>query len=242
MTELTQDILNDFADAAQAADKAGERLNFGQLTFGQSRFIHFERDDDGNFLDRKEITAEQYRQLPKRNTQMEICFRINVREFNPNINWDGDYYERYVAIKGGDNDWAKIVKPSLGKVLGKKAMQDYASALASVNGKYVQVADVPQVRDPDFNTIEFRTIYASRDECFLAWNERFGGQDRATKGATVAPAGAAVPDGYTPDSWKTTVPIIKDALAKPGADVNQVAANFMVPPKFVIDIQSGVYD
>jgi hypothetical protein len=240
MTEskLDPSVWRDFGEAAEYADKASERVNYGKVTI-TPRYIKWNRDEDGISLGPPdEITPEQYRQLPKEDTSLEVLFGVDIQEFNPALEWT---YQKKVLLAPGKNDWTKVVRPSLVKLLGKKIMEDYASAFASLNGKYVQVADVPQVKNPEFDTVEFRAVYASRDECFQSRNERFGGSNSGQATAQATPAAtSAVPEGYTDASWKSTIPAIKTALTT--QDVNKVASDYMVPPKFIVDVANGVYD
>ena len=166
-----------------------------------------------------------------------MCLKSYVREFNPELDWE---YERRVAIQIGKCDWQSIVKPSLVKLLGKKVMQDYTAGFRAINEKYVQVSDVPQVKSPDFNTIEFKKIYTSRDECFQDYNKRFG-EGRAQSSETPAATSMSVPDGYTEETFKSVVPTLKAELAK-GVDPMKLAGDYMLTPKVIQDIQNGIYD
>lgn len=233
---------DDFAQAAAEAEKRSEMVNFGKLTTTKNppRYVWFEKDADGNFKDRHEIEAEQYRQLvtsKPNEVQMEICFNVDVKEFNPNLDWD---FFVYVPIKAGKNsDWTKVVKPSLQKLLGKAKMQDFKGVLEYLEGKYVQVKSVPQLNSPDFNTIEFVRIYASRDECFEDWNARFGGTGQSQASQPVATS-TGVPDGYTPETFQSVLPQLKAELAK-GADPIKLAGDYMLTPVVIQNIKDGVY-
>jgi hypothetical protein len=241
---------DDFAKAAQEAEERSQLLNFGKLTIGAPRYVRFKRDAGGNFQERLEVTAEQYHQLvsnpaTKEEMQYEVNFEIDVKEFNPNLSFD---YQRYVAIKGGKSDWNKVVKPSLETILGKAKVADFGGLLDYLNGKYVQVADVPQVRKSDFNTIEFKAIYNNQDECFQAWNEVYGGRvgrPSATAEGTVDTATAIdFPSSVYPtyQDWLSAVPGIKQALAQPDANPAKIAGDYAVTPNYIIKVRDGDYD
>lgn len=246
---MTQDPTQDamwgaFAQEAENADKAGERLYFGQLTFGEPRYIHWKRDNEDDPAERVVITREQFAQISKSgDRQMEVCFQVNVSEFRPDWDWT---HERFVAIKGGNTDWNKVVKPSLVALLGKKAMENEPAALQSLAGKYVQVADVPQVRGGDYSTIKFMAIYPDRDACFSAWNERFG--ENAQTASQPTASAPVMTQAFPSDvygayqAWVDTVPSIKEALAQPGATVASVAQAFAVTPNWIVKVQNGDYD
>lgn len=247
MTGLTGDPmiddlwLQDFEQEAQAADAFSVRVNYGKLTIKPSRHTHWQ-DVDG-VRTPVVVTKEQFRQLSTRDRTLELEFSVDIKEFNPTLEFD---YARRVNISGGNTDWGKIVQPSLAKLLDKDTMKSYVKVVNAINGKYVEVQDVPQVKDENFNTIKFLRIFADRGECFKAWGERFAKDAPVPAAAPAQPVAqehpeypASVYGDYA--SWKDTVPAVKDALAKDEPPAT-VATNFGVEVKYIINAQNGLYD
>lgn len=238
---VDMNFYNDFAKAAEEAEKFSERVNFGKLTFGETRYVHFKQDENGDFEETLVVTAEQYRMLPTGQRQMEIRFEVDVQEFNPNLDWT---FWVNVPIRGGKSDWSKVVLPSLQKALGKAKTQDLGGLLKYLDGKYVQVRSVPQLNSPDFNTLEFVKVYSSRDDCFADWNARFGEGRAQTSGVSAPSAPSApasnVPDPYDSDSWATVLPKIKTGIAN-GIPNVKLAEDYMLTPKVIEDVKNGVY-
>jgi len=236
--------LQDLEQEAQAAEAFSVRINYGKLTVKPSRHTHWQ--DINGVRTPVEVTVEQFRQLSTRDRTLELEFSVDIKEFNPTLEFE---YTRRVNVSGGNTDWNKIVQPSLAKLLDKNTMKSYVKVMNTINGKYVEVQDVPQIKGEDFNTIKFLRIFPDRGECFKAWGERFG------KDATSAPAPsgtaaqhaqeehpdypASVYGDYT--SWKDTVPSVKIQLEK-GVTPAQAAIDYGVDIKYIINVQNGLYD
>ena len=138
--------LQDFEQEAQAADAFSVRVNYGKLTIKPSRHTHWQ--DINGVRTPVEVTVEQFRQLSTRDRTLELEFSVDIKEFDPTLEFE---YERRVNISGGNTDWGKIVQPSLGKLLDKNTMKSYVKVVNAINGKYVEVQDVPQVKTEDFS-------------------------------------------------------------------------------------------
>lgn len=151
-----------FAVEAEAASESAF-TNIGKLTI-TARFIQWVNGTATT------INAQQYAALPpkgadgKNQKSIEYNFAVNLSEFKPALTFG---YERKVTVGGAD--WNAIVKPSLEKALGKKRGADAAELLRAVNGQYVAVRDVPQVKskgEKHYNTIQFAKVFASREEAY----------------------------------------------------------------------------
>jgi len=207
-------------EEAENRETFSSRAAFGKLSISSARFIKWE---DSNPTD---VTEDEFVTLPARQRSLELKFTVDIQEFR-----DVDYtYERKVRI--GDSDWWATVRPSIEAVKGKKSMSKgkYAETLEQLDGTYVEVHDVPQVKSPDYSAIKFAKVFSSRDECFEAWKERYGedgsGMDKATEG---------VPAGWDASVWAEYVPQIKEALTK-GTLAVELATMYGVT---VADIESA---
>ena len=208
----------------EEAEKGGGGANFGQLTIKPGRYIHWV---DGQPND---VTPEIFGTLPAQEKSLELLFAVNVKEMNPSLDWE---YER--RMRPGDKDWHKILKPSIIELLGADAMKKgaYSQTLQALNGKYVEVHDVPQIKSPEYNTLKLVRIFDSKDACFAAYKERFGGVDAA--GAAIpATAPLSAPPNYTPETWAQVVPSIKEALKT--TPVPDVAQQYQVGVPFIAEI------
>lgn len=225
---------NDFKymDEAQEASRSSGFSNFGKLTIEQVGMKMWVRDGDGNISGRPvDITQAEWDRLSKRDKFVEVKFCIDVQEFNPALEFT---YERKVSILGGkSSDWAKIVQPSIDKVFGK------GKQLSQINGLYVEALDVPQLNDPEFNTIQFVRAFKNRDEAFAAYQAKRG--DAATGTSPAAPAvdGGDFPQMYgSATAWQQAVVAIKDELAK-GKSMPDVASIFGVDVSWIVKAQSS---
>jgi hypothetical protein len=203
-------------EAAEAAE-GSEFTQFGKLTvslLGRKKWI---RDADGEIVGRPvDITESEWDSVPKNDRFTEVQFSIDVQEFNPNLKF---VYERKVSIMGGKkSDWAKTVKPSIDKVFGK------GKTLDQLSGLYVEAREVPQIRDDEYNTIEFKRVFKNRDEAFAAYNAKTGGG--ASSAPSAAPASTGdIPPGYTKDAWEEhMIPAIKKehSEGKPAAAISSL--------------------
>ena len=63
--------------------------------------------------------------------------------------------------------------------MGKGSMSKgkFGVTLSELNGSYVEVHDVPQQDNDEYNTAKLVKVFKSRDECFAAWEQRFGGSE-----------------------------------------------------------------
>lgn len=205
----TQDDFDCIGQAEEEAKQSGGKFNFGKLSI-KPRFLRW----NGKGEKPSEITAQQYAQLAAGQRGMEYVFGVDIKEFQPAINFT---YERRVSV--GGLDWVKIFKPSLEALAGGRALvgEDLANALRSLNGKYVAMEDVPQAgkpKDPDkvFSTPKMHAMYQTRAECYAAYVARYGdpasrgnghsGNGHSGNGQAGAPAfDPNVPPIYKPDVW-----------------------------------------
>lgn len=219
---VNQNFWDNVGEAADRGDSGG--ANFGKLDIKPGRYVHW--------VDKEpvEVTPEVFNSLPAKDKSLELVFTVDIQEMNPGLEWT---YER--NMRPGDKDWHKIFKPALIELLGADSMKAgaYSTTLQSLVGKYVEVHDVPQVKNPEYNTIKIVRIFASKDECFAAYKERFGGTD-ATGAAIPATAPLSTPPGYTPETWASVVPSIKDALKTTA--MPDVAAQYQVEVRFIAEI------
>ena len=204
----------------EQADKSQSALsNFGQLAITVARRIHW---SDEGVLD---VTEEIYNALPASDKSLELLFSVTISEFNPDLDW---VHERKVRI--GDKDWHKALVPSLRAILGNDTMSkgNFSETLQSIDGKYVEVTDVPQASNPEYGTIKFLTIFNSREEAFAAYSARLGGGEVAEV-AVAAPtdSGLPIPPGYGAEAWLGMVADIQAALAG-GKSVPAVAEEYQV--------------
>ena len=221
-----QNFWNAVGEEADRADSAG--ANFGQLSITPARYIRW--------VDRQpvDVTPAEFGALPAAEKSLELLFTVDIRGMNSSLEWQ---YER--KVRPGDKDWHKILKPALAELLGADSMKKgmYSQTLQSINGKYVQADDVPQIKNPEYSTIKIVRIFANKEECFAAYQERFAAG--TTPGAPATPATPAapplsVPPNYTLETWTSIVPSIKQALQT--QDVPTVAAQYQVDPNFVAEI------
>ena len=224
MTTPAQTDQNFWGYVDEEAEKGGgSGVNFGQLNITPSRYIHW---IDGQPTD---VTPEAFAALPSKDKSLELMFSIDVASMNPSLDW---MLER--AIRPGDKAWHKTLKPSLIALLGEDAMSkgNYSATLQSLVGKYVEVKDVPQQKSPEYSTMEFVRIFASKEECFAAYKERFPNTDDGAATPAIAPL--AIPPNYTPESWAAVVPAIKEALKTQA--VPEVATQYQVDIPFIAEI------
>jgi len=190
-SDIRNKIMAYIKEAPPAFDGYGPSPNFGKITYtpyvvvlrkGQSpeyiKFSEWQGDLDKN--------------------QMEIWFELDIKEFNPNLQWD---FIRKVRIemnlvdeKGNvkiKTDWNEIVLPSLLEAIG----EDWAAKMDA--GLYVEIVDVDSFRKPyhkkvngveQFNddgspamtqpqTIKFLRAFPDKEACLKAHNERYSKSD-----------------------------------------------------------------
>lgn len=191
--------------AEQEATAASAKYNYGKLKI-TPRFIQWKDKQP------TEIDAATYTALDARSRSLEYVFGVDIQEFKPDLQFT---YDRKVQV--GGPDWNKTLKPSIEAVAGKGSTDKdaLAATLRSLNGSYVCAEDVPQIPTPknpnraNFNTIKIITVYPTREACFAAWQERYGGE--AASGGTPA---NDTPAGYTPEAWAKQAPDLKTLRAK----------------------------
>lgn len=239
---MTGDI---FDQADEQASYAPTRRNFGKIEITVATYIHW--------VDRvkNDVTAEQYATLKPNEKSLELLFAVDIQEFRPDLDFT---YDRRLRPANSDDNWKKIFVPSVTDILGKDSMQKgiYSTTLRNLNGKYVEVEDVPFAdENVDLKTIKLMQIFPDRNACFAAFEEF---QAQFTEGGTVteavAPPPAAtqtvvqstaqpvtpanVPDGWEAPAWAASaVPDILKRLDE-GQTPAEVAKAYDVEEKFVI--------
>lgn len=170
------DAMNKAADAAEAAQF---RSNFGKLTISDVRYMKFTRDESGWGVE--DISLEEYLTL-KRGSGMEVTLCVDIQEFNPSLDFN---YERRVRV--GSPDWRKTFASSVEAVLGKGCMSkaNRQGTLKGLVGSYVETHDVPQqpakndghinqATGEPYRTIKIARVFDTREACYEAYVERFG--------------------------------------------------------------------
>lgn len=230
-----QDLMWDaIGDAADNAENFAERSYFGKCIVTVARYVHW---IDGTPSD---VTVQEYNKLPYNEKMIELLFAVDIQELKDSLEFT---YERKVNV--GRDDWNKIIAPSLRKILGKDAVSkgNYIAALKSVNGFYVHVKDIPQVKNPEYNTLRFEQIFTSKEECVAAANALFSGGNDTPASSTSMPeatktvANTNVPDGWESDVWEALVEEeFKPALAG-GETVAELAERYGVKVQFIAMIK-----
>jgi hypothetical protein len=188
--------------AEQEAQASAGKLNFGKLKISP-RFLMWQ--------DRKpiEIDAGTYAKLGARERSLEYVFGVDIQEFKPELQFT---YERKVQV--GGLDWNKTFKPSLETIFGKDTVaKDLAACLRQLHGAYVCIDDVPQIATkahPDraqYSTVKLVARYATREACYAAWKEKYGGSNGGGNGKVlVTDENLDVPIGYTAETWEAMKP------------------------------------
>lgn len=213
----------------EESEKTFESSQFGQLTIKPSRYMQWVNGQP------TDVTPEVFAQLPAADKSLELMFSIDVKGMNPKLDWA---YERKMLLN--TKAWSKILKPSIEALLGEDSMQKgaYSTTLQELSGKFVEAHDVPDPKNPEYNTIKLVQIFADKNECFAAYTERFGDSANAggTAGAVAAPATAplSVPPNYTAETWASVTPNIKAALET--QSVPDVAVQYQVDVPFIAEI------
>lgn len=181
------------------ADASQERSQFGKFTYAIRYF---------QWADSKTVDAdpETWRNLGKEERGMEFMFMVDIQEFNPSLEFT---YERKVTFRS--TDWFKIVWPALQAATGEKEL---SKALEKLSGSYVEALDVLQAPtkkkpNPEYKTIKLNRLFTSREECYVAWAEKFG----KTGEMPAASAQIEIPEGgvWTAESWPGIFPDFKKA-------------------------------
>lgn len=160
------------SDSFEQQAKAAEvtLTNFGKLMLS-SRFLKF----NGKGTPPTELSQAEWQGVEPRSRGQELLVTVDASEFNPNQQF---VYTRKVSI--GGKDWRKTVAPSILECFG-----DYKNMLP---GCYVEVADVPQVTNPEFNVPKFIRKFASKAECVASWKEKYAGNGNGNGHASSPPA------------------------------------------------------
>jgi len=202
------DFLAKADKAAEQAEQAGSIVfsNFGRLQIELSSYKVWKQLPDDKWT-AEEVTEDVYNVTADNMKFMEINFTVMISEMNHELEWE---YTRRVSITKGKSDWHQIVRPSIDEVFGKGV------PLSSINGKYVEVQDVPQVKGDDYKTIKFVRTFDSREACKAAYDEY---QSQFKKNAVAQPAQQAVgglnTHPFDMKQWmEYIVPNVKDELAK----------------------------
>ena len=221
--------------AATKAESAGSYSNFGKLSIKPHRFIHWEDNTP------VEVSPEVYSAISEKEKSLEIMLSVDFAETNPALEFN---YERFVRI--GGPDWHKILRPSLEAILGKGALSagKYAQTFQDINGKFVEVVDVPNVKGNAndegrvYGTVKVVKIYNSLAECVADRDERFGKQEVSPAAvmadASSAPAELQIPSNYDKDSWMSCVPSIKAASAT--KSLPEIATDYAVGVNYIAQV------
>jgi hypothetical protein len=177
--------------AEEEAQAASGKFNFGRLKI-TPRFLAWKDKQP------TEIDAQTYATLDARSRSLEYVFGVDIQEFKPDLRFT---YERKIQV--GGLDWGKIFKPSLEAVIGAGSTDKdtLANTLRRLSGRYVCFEDVPQTptkNKPErskYSTASLVKVYDTRELCFAAWHEKYGGE---SAGNGAAPD---VPSGYTAETW-----------------------------------------
>lgn len=160
----SKQFVKDVADSTPPAEA------FGRLHIGQSYKVF-----NGKGVAPTEVERAEYDKADPRSRAIEVSFEVEQTEINPRIKW---IYHHRVGL--ASKDWRKIVAPSI--------VQAFGSLDNLKEGAYVQVVDVPQLNDEDFNTIKFVKVFDSKGSCFRAWAEKSREQQTQPKANVQVPA------------------------------------------------------
>jgi len=217
---LVQELLD---EAAVAAANSGTRTNMGRLTY-KLRYLKWVNNMP------MEVTASEYRELGRRDRSMELTVMVDIQELNPALDFQ---YERRVMMHSKDwfEHWQRSVIEyfTLDDVitddsLSKKERQIEINKLVmaktrEIAGKYVMLADEEQSKQKDtdkiYRTPALMTVYNTREECFDAYEERFG----------TRPAGATSVAKEPPEGFDTYAEFLETvvSLRETGMDNREIA-------------------
>lgn len=225
MTDFLQDFWKDVDKAARVAvdraEKAKERSvlsNFGKLTI-TPRYLKWENRMP------TEVTKPEYDRLGEDEKQIELTFAVDIKEFNPDLAFA---YERRVGI--GSADWSQILTPSLEEMGGNSSSE----FLSTLQDKYVESQDVPQVKwvdgelvEQEYKTIRFVKVFKDRAECLAAHTARYGDQTDKVTDAGVSVLGER-PDNYEAPAWDSMIGDLREALLEKSTLVSTLAGLYEV--------------
>lgn len=217
---------------SEISESRQEKINFGKMNL--SVIYQQWAGSKENPLPPTEVTEAVYAALPDKQRGMKLIMTMDVREF-------GAPFDYVRNLNTGDKDWFKSFKPSVENLFGTGSMGKgkWGQTLANLQGKYVEVHDVPQSKESkDGKIYGYPTIirvFTTREECLAAKNARFPVDPNAPAAATsvAGSVSADVPTGWTVDGWESVKPAIRTALAQPGASAAAVATQYGVDVRFV---------
>lgn len=212
---MSEDFIKDAVDNAPEAGFTN--LNYGKLTT-QLNFVRWEGDKGSRKAVRRAFKPGD---VAAKGESIEIEFSVDVKEFNPALEWS---YTRSVTIQKTKvdpqtkkktvlSDWSEITEPSLIKVFGKQWSK------AIMEQPYVAVEDVPNINEKVtgagkvFKVIRFVAKYKSATEAAKAKEDQYGAGD--------ASALAQGGNGAIPAAVTTQVQALYEALNKDRATLVQ---------------------
>lgn len=169
---MSPDFWTTVQEAADNAPEAGyPNVSMGKLTVVP--FVVKFSNKDGVKSAEKSV-FKQGATLGDRD-MLELEFTVDIKEMNPNLNFD--YVRRVGVRKSGRNktDWDEIVRPSLEAVFGKQ----WAKTIIGGKGVYVELEDVPNVAGKAgdngkvWGVPKFLRVFKNKAECAAAHAERF---------------------------------------------------------------------
>ena len=238
MAEQTQfDIFVDVVgEVVRDAEQAQERRQFGKIGI-EPRFMQWLVDGDTRTPE--DVDGDTFRHLNKRDRSLELNFNVDIQEFKPELEFT--YENRRVMV--GSTDWWKILKPSIEAVCGKGSASEanLGKTMTDLRGKYVEVADVlqsPTKRnpDPEYKTIKLIAVFDSREECYAASVERYGGGD----GGELPAETDDFPEGWDAESWAqveeevyTAIEALPKAPGPRKVAINKLAGDYAISAEWI---------
>lgn len=218
--------------AAQHAEEDSSIVfsNFGRLEMELHSYKVWKELPDGKWT-AEEVEENEYNVTKERNRFMEIDFKVIISEMNPKLEFD---YKRKVSIiSKGKGDWNQIVRPSIDEVFGKDA------TLASIQGKYVEVQDVPQTRDPEYSTIKFVRVFDSREACKAAYDHYQSQFKKDVADSQPTQSAGLNTHPFDMKQWmEYIVPSVKSELEK-GSSATSIANSYAITEEQVKRIQEN---
>jgi hypothetical protein len=220
MDIFSGDLVNELLEqAAESAAQSGERVNVGRLTFSM-KYLHWVNSQPVS------VDPQTYRTLGQRERSIEITFNVDIQELNPTLDFT---YERRVILHSTDwfEHWQRSVieyydlkvddedltsrerQAELNKLVLQKTKE--------LAGKYVMIADEEQSKQKDptkvYRTPALVEAYQSKEECFTAYEQRFGRTPSSASSSTadtVTATTSEVPNGFnTYEEFEETVQIMR---------------------------------
>lgn len=234
------ELLNQQSERVEAF---AEKVNFGKANF-KPVYKHWPGTKE-NPLPPVEVDEAVFATLPVESRSIDLTLEIDTDE----AGFDAPFkYSRFLQM--GQSNWHKIFKKSVESLRGAGSMGKgrYGDTLATINGQYVEIADVEitYTKDGEEKTGGYPKlvrVFATREECLAAKNARFA-KSGGTAGVaavaqpTVAADGTNVPPGWTAETWAASIPRIRQELAS-DKTAAQVAADYAVPVGFIAALSAG---